>query len=66
MFNKHLFKVVIGFCGMIIIGLVVLVVIDSFKQEDNPVNVSTQVQADTASKTATSTNAPLPVKKSLN
>ena len=31
MFNKHLLKVIIGFCGMITLGLVSLVIIDSFK-----------------------------------
>lgn len=34
MFSKHLLKVIIGFCGMIILGLATLVVIDSFKDEE--------------------------------
>ncbi len=35
MFNKHLFKVIIGFCGMIILGLVSLVVIDHYKNKES-------------------------------
>ena len=31
MFSKHLLKVILGFCGMIILGLVVLVILDGFK-----------------------------------
>lgn len=34
MFTKHLLKVIIGFCGMIIFGLVSLVVIDHFKSTE--------------------------------
>jgi hypothetical protein len=34
MFKSHLFKVLIGFCGMILLGLISLVVIDSFKGVD--------------------------------
>lgn len=34
MFSKHLLKVIIGFCGMIIFGLVSLVIVDSFKEEN--------------------------------
>lgn len=33
MFSKHLLKVIIGFCGMIIFGLVTLVIVDSFKDK---------------------------------
>lgn len=37
MFNSHLFKVLVGFCGMIIIGLISLVIINSLKISDtNP------------------------------
>lgn len=37
MFTKHLFRVVIGFCGMIILGLISLVVIDYYKGKDEPI-----------------------------
>ncbi len=43
MFNKHLLKVIIGFCGMIILGLILLVFIDSFKTKDNTTNPAPQV-----------------------
>ncbi len=36
MFNRHLLKVIIGFCGMIVFGLILLVFIDSFKTKDDP------------------------------
>ena len=31
MFNKHLFKVIISFCGVIAVGLILLVVFNSLK-----------------------------------
>lgn len=31
MFDKHFVKVVLGFCGVIVVGLILLVVIDSLK-----------------------------------
>jgi hypothetical protein len=34
MFNRHLVKVILGFCGMILFGLISLVVIDSFKDKE--------------------------------
>lgn len=34
MFNGHLLKVIVGFCGVIILGLISLVFIDSFKEKD--------------------------------
>lgn len=34
MFTKHLFKVIIGFCGMILLGLITLVVFDTYKEAD--------------------------------
>lgn len=50
MFNKHLFKVILGFCGMIILGLGFLVIIDSMrdkpKADENKVNLP-RVQAET-------------------
>jgi len=33
MFNKHLLKVILGFTGMIIFGLVTLVIIDNYKDK---------------------------------
>lgn len=35
MISKHSIKVILGFCGMIIIGLVLLVVFDSAKDKEN-------------------------------
>lgn len=34
MFTKHLFKVIVGFCGMILLGLITLVVFDTYKEAD--------------------------------
>ena len=31
MFSRHVLKVIVGFTGMIVLGLITLVVIDSFK-----------------------------------
>ena len=33
MFNRHLLKVILGFCGMILVGLILLVVINSYKND---------------------------------
>jgi hypothetical protein len=33
MFSRHLLKVIVGFCGMIIFGLICLVIVDSFKDK---------------------------------
>ena len=34
MLTKHLFKTLAGFCGMILIGLISLVIIDNYQEED--------------------------------
>jgi hypothetical protein len=34
MFNSHLFKIIAAFCGMIILGLISLVVIDTYKSKE--------------------------------
>lgn len=33
MFNKHLFTVILGFCGMILVGLISLTIIDSLTRD---------------------------------
>ncbi len=45
MFNKHLFKVIAGFCGMIILGLILLVIIDSYQPKNKVSKVVPEVQA---------------------
>ncbi len=47
MFNKHLLKVILGFCGVIILGLISLVFIESFKED--PVAVKVENSATNAS-----------------
>jgi hypothetical protein len=44
MVNSHFFKVLIGFCGMILLGLISLVIIDSLKQKDQGVVQNQQIQ----------------------
>lgn len=68
MFSKHLLKVIIGFCGMIILGLATLVIIDSFKDkkinEDaniSPVNVENSKQ--TPTKVQPSSKKSIPTKQ---
>ncbi|MCE9517737.1 hypothetical protein K8Q96_01905 [Candidatus Nomurabacteria bacterium] len=34
MFNKHLIKVILSFCGMILLGLITLVVINSLNEKN--------------------------------
>ncbi len=34
MFSKHLLKVIFGFCAVILLGLISLVVLDSMKTDD--------------------------------
>ncbi len=36
MFNKHVLKVIIGFTGMITLGLIALILIDSYKLQSQP------------------------------
>ena len=59
MFNKHLLKVILGFCGVIILGLVSLVFIDSCKEE------RATVKAENPVPDASVTKIP-PVKKLIN
>jgi len=40
MFNSHLVKVIVGFCGMILLGLISLTIIDSLQQKDQQPNAS--------------------------
>lgn len=40
MFTKHLLKVIIGFCGMIIFGLFSLVIFDSIKDKNQSATVT--------------------------
>lgn len=35
MLNKHTFKVIVAFLGVIIVGLVSLVIVNSYKDESN-------------------------------
>lgn len=69
MFDSHLFKVVASFCGMILLGLITLVVIDSFKAKNpttsiapTPVKVidksTQQNQSKTIPKTQNPTTSP--------
>jgi hypothetical protein len=51
MFTKHLVKVILGFCAMILLGLASLVVINSMGSEvvtPNPVQVPGEVRSSTA------------------
>lgn len=45
MFSKHLVKVIIGFCAVIVIGLVSLVFIDSMKDKDSRATPATEAGA---------------------
>lgn len=67
MFNSHLFKVIIGFCGVIVLGLISLVFIDSLKERDIGVKAeipvvetqaSTQTPTDSKSTKPTTTAKP--------
>ncbi len=51
MFNSHLLKVLVGFCGVILLGLISLVIIDSMKEKDKTA---------TAPQTTISTSTTLP------
>lgn len=71
MLSSHLFKVVIGFCGMILLGLILLVVIDSYKPKNKVSEVVVpEVQAtnnttpQSKSVTTPSIKKPNPQKKS--
>ncbi len=73
MFNRHLFKVILGFCGVIIFGLISLVFIDSLKGRDVDVKAevpvveiesSTKIPIDTKSTQTTTTKKPAPNTKS--
>lgn len=44
MFNKHLFKVIIGFCVVILFGLISLVVLNSLK-DDAAMKANSQAEA---------------------
>ncbi len=61
MFSKHLFKVIISFCGMIILGLAMLVIIDSFKEKNTNEIVDNQSSVGTED----SKMAPVKVQSSL-
>lgn len=61
MFSKHLFKVIISFCGMIILGLATLVIIDSFKEKNTNEIVDNQSSVGTED----SKMAPIKVQSSL-
>jgi hypothetical protein len=53
MFNKHLFKVIAGFCGMILLGLISLVIINSLKSNNVQAQKTTvlpSVEAQTSQK----------------
>lgn len=58
MLSKHLLKVIIGFCGMIILGLVTLVIVDSLKDKGKPAQASPVVLP-----VATPAPTKVPVKK---
>ena len=63
MFNKHLFKVIAGFCAMIIVGLVSLVVIDSFKGKEQKASSATAVEEAPVSTTLPLVKKDAPAKK---
>ena len=61
MISKHLFKVLIGFTGMIILGLVSLVLIDHYKTK-----TSESLTAKTAPPVeASNSTKPTPIKKPI-
>lgn len=71
MFNGHLFKVILGFCGVIVFGLISLVFIDSLKERDVDIKaeapiVETQANpaVDSKSTQNTTTKKPVPNTKS--
>lgn len=75
MFNSHLLKVILGFCGVIILGLISLVFIDSLKEKDNttaqaPIvetEISTKSTADLKNtKPITNPATKTPLKKNTN
>ncbi len=55
MFNSHLLKVILGFCGVILAGLISLVIIDSFKDKD----VVVRAEAPTAGTYQNTKSAPI-------
>jgi hypothetical protein len=73
MFNGHLVKVIVGFCGVIILGLISLVFIDSLKEKDNDAKAeapivetqaATKTPVDSKTTSTTPTKKPTPTKKS--
>ncbi|MES2930584.1 MAG: hypothetical protein V4665_02265 [Patescibacteria group bacterium] len=42
MFSMRLLKIIGGFCGMILLGLISLVIVDSLKDKDNTSRVESQ------------------------
>jgi len=45
MFNRHLLKTILSFCAVIISGLVLLVVLDSYKEKEQEAAASKVVPA---------------------
>jgi hypothetical protein len=60
MFTKHLAKVIFGFCAVILLGLISLVVLDSMKTDDTAM---VQVPAIKIGEKTTATPAKSPCKK---
>jgi hypothetical protein len=47
MFDRHVLKVIIGFCGMILLGLISLVIIDSLQPKQEATNSVNQPKTST-------------------
>lgn len=60
MFNGHLLKVILGFCGVIIIGLISLVFIDSLKERDNQTTNTQNEMVETKATSQIPTNSKSP------
>lgn len=60
MFNGHLLKVILGFCGVIIIGLISLVFIDSFKERGNQTTNTQNEMVETKATSQIPTNSKSP------
>jgi hypothetical protein len=60
MFNGHLLKVILGFCGVIIIGLISLVFIDSLKERDNQTTNAQNEMVETKATSQIPTNSKSP------
>lgn len=63
MFNKHLFTVILGFCGMILLGLISLTIIDSLSRDQTAQTAMEKASQKPTQKTATDVVLP-PIKKS--